>query len=139
MKKYIITNPRYQGEIEVIYNLGVLDAVSFTNTNMNAKQRKIFKDMLPVQEDDLKTTFTSDTAIISASFNITFDEFWKKYNHKFNRDRCEALWKRMTQADIVLAFFGLDKYHRCLRKNPTQIKMHPDTYLRSKAWLNDYR
>jgi hypothetical protein len=139
MKRYLITNPRYTGEVEVIYNPeGVLQQIDFGQTNLQPLAIQSLKNAIPSLEDRLKA-FTAETIIVQENFVITFQMFWKKYDHKFNAARCEKLWEKLKATDKVLAYYGLDKYHKHLRKNPTQFKMHPDTYLRNGAWENDYK
>ena len=140
MKRYLITSPRYSGEAELIFNPdGQLAIIDCSQTNMGPHVMAHFKRAVPVSENELKQAFTAEVVIVQSEYQITFDMFWKKYDHKFNKDRCEQLWNRLSQSIKIAAYFGLDKYHRYLRKNSTQIKMHPDTYLRNKAWLNDYK
>ncbi len=139
MKRYLITNPRFNGEVVAIFNDGVLQKLDFAATSMKAPAISVFKNSMPVFEVELQKKFGADTNIIESDFNITFQQFWKKYDHKFNANRCEALWDKMSKADKILAYFGLDKYHRYLYKNIGMIKLHPDTYLRNKAWLNEYK
>ncbi|MEQ1554088.1 MAG: hypothetical protein ABL929_07915 [Ferruginibacter sp.] len=140
MKRYLITNARYEGEVVLVYNTdGILQKIDFANTNMTVAAIAKFKDYIPAQECDLKKAFSSETIIVKNDFVILFETFWQKYNHKFNKDRCEKLWQKMSNADKVLAYFGLDKYHRFLRKNVGHLKLHPDTYLRNRAWENDYK
>lgn len=140
MKQFLITNPRYTGEAILLYNeSGVLFRIDTGETDMQPDVIAHFKYKVPVLVDGLKTAFSAETNVVEKALVVSFEAFWKKYDHKFNRDRCEALWKRMSKSDQVLSYYKLDLYHRYLRKNATQIKMHPDTYLRNKAWLNDYR
>lgn len=139
MKRYLITSFKFSGEAELIYTTGVLKKIDCSATDMDARTMHHFKTAVPVTTEGLKTAFSADTVIIESDIEIHFNEFWIKYNYKFNKDRCEKRWERLSKSDRVLAFFGLDNYHRYLRKKDTQFKMHPDTYLRNRAWENDYR
>lgn len=139
MQRFLITSPRYTGEAILLYNgEGLLQKIDCTQTDMDAQTITHFKRAAPVTVDGLQAAFNAPTVIVESEIVITFENFWKKYDHKFNRDRCEKLWDKLSKTDKVLAYFGLDKYHKYLRKNPLQIKLHPDTYLRNKAWLNAY-
>lgn len=140
MKRFLITNPRFDGEAVLLYNeAGLLVKIDCTQTNMDAATMKHFKAAAPVQVMNLKEAFSNETVVAESSIEITFEQFWQKYDHKFNRLRCENLWQRMSKSDKLKAYFELDKYNRYLQRHEGQAKLHPDTYLRSKAWLNDYK
>ncbi len=140
MKRFLITSPRYEGEAVLYFNAdGLLQKIDCSFTNMDAATIGHFKKAAPVNMDDLTKAFLHPTIVVESEYQISFDMFWKKYDHKFNRPRAEQLYNRLSKTEKVLAYFGLDKYHKYLRKNPLQAKLHPDTYLRNKAWLNDYK
>ena len=140
MKKYLITNPRFTGEAIIYYNeTGLLEMVDLKETDMDYNTRNHFKNSLPVLEANLSTSFSASTIVVQSDIVITFEQFWKKYDYKFHKDRAEQLWGRLSKSNQVLAYYAVDKYAKFLRKNPTQSKLHPDTFLRNKAWLNDYK
>ncbi len=140
MRRFLITSPRYNGEAVLIYNgEGLLQKIDCGQTDMDAETITHFKRAAPALFSNLQSAFTHPTVLVESEIIITFEMFWKKYDHKFNKERCEKLWNRMSKTDKILAYYGLDKYHRYLKKNPEQFKLHPDTYLRNKAWLNDYK
>lgn len=140
MNRYIITSPRFTGHAELIYDqTGKLIKIDCSLANMEPAIMKHFKSAVPVEEFNLKHSFTSETTIVHSKYRVTFEEFWKKYNYKFNRLRTEKLWNGLSGNDQVNAFFELDKYHRFLSKNPGHFKLHPDTYLRNRSWENEYK
>lgn len=140
MKRYLITSPRYTGEAELVYNTkGELIIIDCSQTDMHPGVMFHFKKAAPVLESELQKAFSSEVIIIESEYVVTFEMFWKKYNHKFNKDRCEGLWNKLSKSNQITAFFGLDKYLKFRRKNPEHYIMHPDTWLRSKGWGNDYK
>lgn len=139
MKRYLITSPKFSGEAELVYSEGILKKIDCSATNMDTRTIHHFKNSVPANIEGLKAAFSPLTVIVESAIEIHFNEFWNKYDHKFNKDRCEKIWNRFSKTDKVKAFYDLDKYHRYLRKNESQFKMHPDTYLRNRAWENDYR
>jgi hypothetical protein len=139
MKQFLITNPAFSGEAIAIYNNdGLLIKFDVSDTNMSAAFVTHFKRAVPAQQLELRAAFKPDTVIVENEVVVPFEQFWLKYDHKYNKDRTETLWKRLSKTDQVLAFFALARYFKYLRKHPTQAKLHPDTYLRNKAWLNEY-
>jgi hypothetical protein len=140
MKQFLITNPRYTGEAIAVYNdKGLLQKLDVSQTDMQPPAIDAFKKQVPVFAENLSKSFGPQTIIVGNDILISFMEFWEKYDHKFKKERAEQVWDRLSKSDRALAFDRLDKYHKHLRKIPDQAKLYPDTYLRSKAWLNDYK
>lgn len=139
MKQFLITNAAFTGEAVAIYNNdGLLIKFDVSDTNMNAAFVSHFKKAVPACQADLRAAFKPDTVIVENEVVVLFEQFWLKYDHKYNKDRSAALWERLSKTEKILAYYGLPKYFKHLRKHPTQAKLHPDTYLRNKAWLNEY-
>ena len=139
MKRFLITSPKFTGQAELLYNdAGVLCKIDCTDTNMGAAIHQ-FKQQVPAREGMLQESFSSQTVIIEAEFEVTFDMFWKKYNKKLNKSRCIMLWGKMNKAHQVQAFFGVDSYDKYLKKEGWRNKADPETYLRNAYWENEYR
>lgn len=140
MKRYLIQSPRYTGSVEVMYNNGILTTIDFSNTNI-VKPAMIdaFKKQVASEEQYLTSSFVTDVSIIAADVEITFKMFWDKYNHKINKLRATKLWERMPLAEQVAAYCGIQKYFAYLKKVDWRGLQDPDTYLRNKTWLNEYR
>lgn len=139
MKRYLITNPRYSGEAMILYNeAGLLQKIDIGQTDMDAVTIASFKKAVPVSSNDLETAFGKQTVIVESEITISFEQFWKKYDYKFHKDRAELLYTRLSKTNQILAYYAIDKYNKYLRKKDSQSKLHPDTYIRNKAWLNEY-
>lgn len=140
MKRYLIQSNRYTGSAEVIYNNGILQILDISNTNMcKPSMIEAFKSQIAVEEKYLTTSFSSHIAIISADVEISFTMFWQKYNHKINKLRATKLWDSLSLAEQVEAYVGIQKYFAYLRKNDWRGLADPDTYLRNKYWINEYK
>jgi len=140
MKKYLLTSPAYTGEAELTYNNeNVLQIIDCSNTNMTVVMIDFFKKQAPVIDENIKGCFSNKTVIVSTEININFEQFWIKYDYKVHKERAAQLFERLSKTNKVLAFYGLDAYHKMLRFKPGQDKQHPDTYLRTKGWLNEYK
>lgn len=139
MKRFLISNPLFTGQAEVVFNdLGILCLLDVSNTNMTEKQVGYFKRQLPVKVDELQYAFNSQTAIVEGSFEVNFDQFWKKYNKKINRSRCLLIWDKMDTSMQVKAYFGVEPYLRYLKKTEWRAQADPEKYLRNKFWENEY-
>ncbi len=140
MKRYLIQSPRFTGSVEVIYNNGLFQSLELGNTNMvKPAMIEAFKNQIASEEQYLAISFISDVTIIAADVEITFKMFWDKYNHKINKLRATKLWERMPLAEQVAAYCGIQKYFAYLKKVEWRGQQDPDTYLRNKTYLNEYK
>ena len=140
MKRFLITSPKYPGQAEILYNdAGVLCKIDCTDTNMSHHIIHHFKSSVPALAGALQSSFSSQTIIIEAEYEVSFDMFWKKYNKKINKSRCILLWGKLNKAQQVLAFFGIDSYDKYLKKEDWRGKADPETYLRNGYWENEYK
>lgn len=139
MKRYLISSPAFNGEVELIYR-DVLEMVDCSRTDMSVGHRAWLLRRLPMQASGLDVAFADSSArIICEDVVIEFEAWWKEYGKKINKDRCLKLWDRMSAADRVNAWIGLLKYNRHLKKNTWKSKLDPESFLRNKSWQNDYK
>lgn|SRR5690348_5686708 len=142
MRRFIITSIKFSGEAEVLYNeKGTLNKIDCTLTNMSSQIVDSFKRAIPASIDILLQgkTFSAGTTIIEADYEITFDMFWKAYNKKINKVRCILLFGKLNKTEQIKAFVGIKEYDRYLKKEIWRSKADPETYLRNKYWLNEYK
>ncbi len=140
MRRFLITSEVYTGEAELHYEAdGRLVLLDMTRTNMSADLVGKFKLKVPQHVDGLATAFTGKVVVVEADYEVTFDMFWKKYDKKINRKRCELLWPRMSKADQVAAYVGVTAYDKYLKRVDWRSKLDPENYLKNKTWENEYR
>lgn len=152
MKRFIITSPRFTGEINVLYAPTSpqpspeereplrLQFIDFTKCDMTEEQITFFKTKLPVfySEKFMEAFGSSKLNVVEEGYVVTFDQFWKRYNLKRNRERSLKLWNRLSEADQVNAFFKLGQYERYLTLETWRTKAECDKYLRNRYWDNDW-
>lgn len=147
MKKFIITSPKFNGEINVLYGLpdgpmpGKLQFIDFMKCDLNEEQIHYFKSKLPAfYTDKLAEAFgKSDLSIMESGYRVTFEQFWERYANKKNRLRAEKQWNKLSEADQVNAFFKFYLYDRYCKINATWYnKALPETYLADRFWENDW-
>jgi len=142
MKKYIITSPRFYGEVHVLYGPdGKLVLIDFMKCDLSEEQIEYFKTHLPViySHNFLEAFGNSKLTVLEEGFTVSFEEWWKRYNQKHNKARCLALWNKLSEADQVNAFFKLGNYERHLALNAWKNKADPDTYLRQRYWESEWK
>ena len=142
MKRFLITNPKFTGAAEIIYNqAGLLIIIDFSNCIMEELQITYFKKVVPTQMEVLinNNPFSADTSILASEVEVTFDMFWNAYQKKINRKRAEVLWVKLAKMEQVQAYSGVKPYIKFLQKESWRSKADPDTYLRDKFYHNEYK
>lgn len=149
MQKVIVTSAtKFEGAFEIIYgDAGMGDnafppllKVDFgTATLKDGQKTTLMKCIPPRLAPGFEGFFPPELRFAYAAQEVTFDEFWKEYNLKLNKIRCEKLWGRLNKTERELAFSALAAYGRYLSRNSSWLaKMNPETYLVKKCWQNDY-
>jgi hypothetical protein len=64
---------------------------------------------------------------------ITFDDFWEKFDYKFDRKRAEDKWKKLPPEQKQNAFDYIEKYKNELRRSGVA-QMYAKTYLQNQVW-----
>jgi hypothetical protein len=69
--------------------------------------------------------------------DLSFDSFWKKYNHKVgNKRRAMKLWDLLSDDQKAAAIAYLRVYDTYLAMNNGMAKLYPETYLNQERWNN---
>jgi hypothetical protein len=142
MKRYILTSPRFAGEINVLYGLdNRLLLIDFMKAGLNDHQIEFFKKAVPVYftENFLDSFPNSTLNVLEEGYTVSFEMWWGRYNLKHNKARCLALWNKLSEADQVNAYFKLGQYERHLSLNQWKNKADPDTYLRQRYWESEWK
>lgn len=139
MRKFLISNPKYQGTIELVYDSAKLYSISFAGAVIDPEVMNAFKKVVPVTLGAFLggTWATGATQVVEADFDLPFETFWNEYGNKVNRKRAEALWLKLNKTERLAAWQGVKKYKAYLngldwKRNPAD----PDTYLRNKYWID---
>jgi hypothetical protein len=144
MQQYVITNnERYSGDAVVVYNAqGQLIKIDTSATNMDAATLQAFKAIVPVRVQELEagTGFTAATKIIAQDYEVSFEDFWKKYPLKRNRYKAEECWRRMSKGEQIEAYINIDEYTKWAKKQFEGYQpMLADRYLRSKEYKTNWK
>jgi hypothetical protein len=147
MKKFVITSPKFSGEINVLYGQpegempGKLQFIDFMKCDLNEEQINYFKSKLPaLYQEDISAAFgKSELTIMESGYRVSFDMFWERYNNKKNRLRAEKQWNKLSAADQANAYFKYYLYERYCKLNPWYNKALPETYLGDRYWENEWK
>jgi hypothetical protein len=142
MKKYILTSPRFSGDINVLYGPdNKLLLIDFMRAQLTDEQIEYFKLKLPVVfTPSFYEAFNSSTlTVLEEGYTVTFEQWWNRYKKKHNKIRCEKIWNKLSEADQVNAYVMLSKYERHLTIENWKSKADPDTYLRQRYWESEWK
>lgn len=140
MKLYIITSPGFTGHAELLYDVtGRLVRIDISKTNMDLNQVQKFKERVSALQGSLIESFNgTKVTIVEGEFEVSFDMFWIAYSKKINKQRCEALWSKMSLAKRVAAWQGIAAYDNFLKLTSWRKKCDPETYLKKESWENEW-
>lgn len=142
MNKYIITSPKFSGEIHVLYGTdNKLLFIDFMKSVLSEEQIDYFKTKLPVvfSENFMDSFGNSKLNVVQEGYKVTFDQFWNRYQNKVNRLRAEKQWNKLSEADQVNAFAKYPMYERHLLLNPWKTKVDPERYLKDRYWESEWK
>lgn len=131
MKKLLLTSPKFEGEIIVIYGADMLLAyVDFRDAENSLKQIDYLIRKVPAQftttKDFIASMESTSLVVVEADYKVTFEMFFDEYGHKRNKARCIKPFERLSEANKVKAFVGIRRYNRHLQFNPWKNKMDPE-------------
>tara|TARA_R100001369_G_scaffold91021_3_gene131108 strand:+ start:2297 stop:2746 length:450 start_codon:yes stop_codon:yes gene_type:complete len=69
--------------------------------------------------------------------DLSFEAFWKLYNHKVKKVASEKAWKRLSKKDKMEAIKGIKSYNGMLSRKH-QHKAHASTYINQRYWEDDH-
>jgi hypothetical protein len=143
MRRFILTSPLIHGSIDIIYgDSGLVQKVDFTDTTAAMGIRRTLLNRIakfPLIDDAQQIIEGSQSTLVEAGFEVTFEMFWSKYNKKINRKRCEDLWKKMSKTKQVKAYYGIAAYDKYLSKEEWRSKADPENYLRKEMFDNEWK
>lgn len=143
MRKFIISGEKYTGEAVLVFDQdNVLKIIDLIGTNMSEDNCKwLFDKMLPIKLPDFLKYMEARKGVLvrEDSYEVPFEMFWKDYDKKINRKRCEVLWNRLGKNKQIQAWVGIAKYNKFLKKEHWRAKADPETYLKKEMWENEWK
>jgi len=68
----------------------------------------------------------------------TFLDFWDLYDYKLDRNRCEKMWNKLSQADKEMAMRHTERYvQSTFTDGRFPSRRHPGTYLHNHNWHDE--
>jgi hypothetical protein len=140
MTKLEISAPFFTGAAVLVYNADkLLTSIDLSTTNLTEKQRTNFKNLVPIQLDDVLLAFKNKADVVQVAYTISFEEFWNAYGKKINRKRCEPLWNKLSHSQQLFCVQGIRPYDAFLKRESWRTKADPENYLRNQMWDNEWQ
>ena len=137
MKKYAVTSTSFTGEVYYTFDdKGMLVCMEFKGIVEPAIHAKLCAVVPQTEITLLKWKQSNSKMVITeVGLDISFENFWSRYNYKVGKKEAETAWKKLSDADQIKAFQFIWKYNREIAKTGIA-KMHAQTYLNSYLWNN---
>lgn len=144
MRSFHLTKPqKFDGHIVVSYgNEGAILVVDFMHSTTSLRQRAFLIHNIPPHIHEFESFVRAYSFnAVEADVTVTFDMFWNNYGIKRNRLRCTKVWEKMSNIEQIACFYSIQSYRKFLAKqeNRWRTQMEPDTYLRERAWENEWK
>lgn len=142
-KGYILTSPKFQGEIEILYDENDLITAFEIRAELSLDQLTRFFGRFPITEADIKRFEASpDVTVLLVPEDLSFSKFWAEWPGKSaNKERAQLLWDKLAKKNKVRCLWSLRAYKRYIDRNCSWYSpQYPDTYLsaRKPGWLNEW-
>lgn len=141
-KTIVFTCNSVQGEVIFEYDHdGLMVGMDLSQASLNAEQKHYILTKMPRHYNQLKLFVSKIKGgkLEERKFlkkDVTFDQFWDKYNHKSvsSRKVSQKVWDKLSQKQRDKAFNFIYKYEKSLP--PGIAKKYAETYLRQELWNN---
>jgi hypothetical protein len=145
MKRYLLTSPDFNGEIEVVYRNGRFVRLDFMEVDLSDKQTEWLLRNVPPLEAHLQdmVAITKKMVLVEREYQISLDDFKRAYPYKRNSHLLPPIWDKMTKTDQVLAELGARKYRQFVQRQHAKgfteyTPMLATRFLKEQQWLNDW-
>jgi hypothetical protein len=138
-KKYLLTSTRFTGSVEFTYNhKGYLTAF-LVDSEMTDDQLGWLLNHFPFDEravTDLRNA-SPTLCIKDVDSDLSFESFWNRFGKKIHPNRCEPLWKKLTDGKKTAALATIAPYDAYLSRTGTY-KVSPENYIKKEYWKTDW-
>ncbi len=139
MKKYAVTTTNFEGT--VLYGFeenGRLKTVEIDGVHELHAHKQVCMSMPVTETQLLKWPETlKSMKIIEVVDDLSFDNFWTKYNYKVGKDEAISAWNKLSNADKTKAISSIPRYLAHIKDSGIG-KAYPQKYLNKKRFNDEY-
>lgn len=99
------------------------------------------KGRFPSNEDEMKSfakTYRKHFEVEVIIPEITFDYFYEIYGKKTTKKQASDFWRKMKEADKVLAVLGVRKYKNYCKMHQNREQVDPVRYLKHRRYEDEF-
>jgi len=139
MTKYILTSVHYNGAVQFEYDkAGLMLFYSVLDAELNEKQLFRLLQKLPRDESELAPLNENGYFTVKKlSEDLSFESFWMQYEKKIHPNRCEPIWKKLSDVKRLAAIKAIGPYNHYVEKTGVA-KANPENYLKKEYWKTDW-
>lgn len=145
MKKYLVTNAAFTGEVTLVYDANdMLVCIDLLNATMQPETIAAFKRAVPVvgSAENFKAAFSAATTIVAANVEISWEMMYKDWPYKRNAFEGKKVWDKMSASDKVAAFYNKKDYISYCKRQQSKYEYQPmmiDRFLRKREFETDWK
>ena len=141
MKRYELTSDKIKGTIEVWYGFNdMLWRIDLQHAVLDYVQVfYLLKHISPDRHQLVATLAGSGLTIKELDYDITVEEWLSVYPYQRNTHLVRSYWPTLGKKERILAYFGAMDYAAYLKREDWCKPKIPDTWLRQKQYLNNWR
>jgi len=138
--KYILTHKKIAGAIVIQYDeQGRVRCFEF-DCDASQELWEFMFNNFPQMQESLRHPSFSNFIIQAVPEDITFQAFWKAYDHKVgDKHRAEKLYNLLNDIQKTQVLTSIPRYNTFLQKHATQERCYPETYLSQSRWENEFK
>ncbi len=139
MTRYSLTSTAFSGEVLFDFDdNGLLVSFDMKSANMSEEQQTVLLRYLPRDFYGIKlfTEKSPNARLEEIKTEVTFAQFWDKYDEKIrsSKKKAEKAWNNLSKIDQVKAYQFIGKYN--LNLHAGTAKKYAETYLHAELWNN---
>jgi len=138
IQKYLMKSQSFEGTVTFGFDAEGMLKFYDNESEMNQEQSAWLLRNFPFSLEHLKQVQSKIKGKLEEiPADLSFEVFWKAYNHKRNKIRCEPIWKKMKDTERLECLMNIKSYENYLRRSGIA-KLNPENYLKRKEYLNNW-
>lgn len=134
--RYLVHSKRTGAQLTLGYDERSLLCEMLIEGAADAKGVEWLRQHIPVQEDDVLSTFTAIPGVTIRTLNVDFAQFWRAYPRKEGKKEAERVWGNCSNAKRQLSYDYIKRYRDKCSVDGIAF-LYPATYLRAERWLDN--
>lgn len=133
MKKFVLTSPKFTGQIIIGYGTDGVMVYYSNDATFTFKQHVWFLNRMPFMENQIhELAKAASCELLEVPQDTTFETFYNTYDKKRNANRCKPLYEKLADNDKLKAILAIKPYFDFCKRTGYRSIADPDTYIRQR-------